>query len=51
MDSLNKNLQNAYLTMQAATKESLVFPSDFGFQGAVYPLGYIQHHFASQSPR
>jgi len=24
MDSLNKNLQSAYLTMQAATKESLV---------------------------
>jgi len=44
MDSLNKNLQSAYLTMQAATKESLVLPSDFGSQGIVYPLGYIQHH-------
>jgi hypothetical protein len=41
MDSLNKNLQSAYLTMQAAIKESLVLPGDFGSQGAVYPLGYI----------
>jgi len=31
MDSLNKNLQNAYLTMQAAAKESLVLTSDLGF--------------------
>jgi hypothetical protein len=41
MDSPNKNPQNVYLIMQAATKESLVLPSDFGFQGAAYPLGYI----------
>jgi len=51
MDSLNKNLRSAYLTTQAATKESLVLPSDFGSQGAVYHLGYIQHHSVSQSPR
>jgi len=44
MDSLNKNLRSAYLTMQAVTKESLVLPSDFGSQGAVYPLGYIYYH-------
>jgi hypothetical protein len=44
MDSLNKNLQNTYLTMQAVTKESLVLPSDLGSQEAVYPSGYIQHH-------
>jgi len=37
MDSLNKNLQNAYLTMQAAAKESLVLLSDFGSQGAGMP--------------
>jgi len=30
--------------MQAVTKESLVLPSDFGSQGAVYPLGYIYYH-------
>jgi hypothetical protein len=41
MDSLNKNLQSAYLTMQAAAKESLVLPGDLGSQGAVYPSGYI----------
>jgi len=41
MDSPNKNLQSAYLTMQAATKESLVLPSAFGSQGAVYASGYI----------
>jgi len=41
MDSPNKNPQSAYLIMQAATKESLVLPSDFGFRGAVYALGYI----------
>jgi len=44
MDPLNKTLRSAYLNMQAATKESLTLPSDFGYQGAVYPLGYIQHH-------
>jgi hypothetical protein len=41
MDFLNKNLQSAYLTMQATTKESLVLPGDSGSQGAAYPLGYI----------
>jgi hypothetical protein len=41
MDSFNKNLQNAYLTMQAAAKESLVPHSDLGSQGAVHPLDYI----------
>jgi hypothetical protein len=41
MDPPNKNLQNAYLIMQAVTKESLVLPSDFGSQGAVYAFGYI----------
>jgi len=44
MDSLNKNLRSAYLTTQAATKESLVLTNDFGSQGAVYPLGYIYYH-------
>jgi len=51
MDPLNKNLRSAYLTTQAVTKESLVLPSDFGSQGAVYHLGYIQHHSVSKSPR
>jgi len=51
MDSPNKNLRSAYLTTQAATKESLVLPSGFGSQGALYPLGYIQHYSVSQSPR
>jgi hypothetical protein len=41
MYTLNKNLQNAYLTMQAVTKESLVLPGDLGSQGAVYLSGYI----------
>jgi hypothetical protein len=41
MDSFNKNLQSAYLIMQAAAKESLVLPGDLGSQGAVYPSGYI----------
>jgi hypothetical protein len=41
MDSPNKNLQNAYLTMLAAAKESLVLLSDLGSQEAVYPSGYI----------
>jgi hypothetical protein len=44
MDSTNKNLQSAYLTTQAATKESLVLTNDFGFQGEVCQLGYIQRH-------
>jgi hypothetical protein len=51
MDPLNKNLRSAYLTTQAVTKESLVLPSDFGSQEAVYHLGYIQHHSVSKSPR
>jgi len=51
MDSPNKNPQSAYLTMQAATKESLVLPSYLGAQGALYPLGYIEHNSVSQSPR
>jgi len=41
MDSPNKNLQNAYLTMLAAAKESLVLLSDLGSQEAVYPPVYI----------
>jgi len=32
MDSPNKTLQSAYLTMQAATKESLVTPAILAFK-------------------
>jgi hypothetical protein len=41
MEFVNKNLQNPYLTMRAAVKESLVLPGNLGSQGAVYHLDYI----------
>jgi hypothetical protein len=44
MESLNKNLQNPYLTMWAASKESLDFGSDFGSPRRTEPPICISHY-------
>jgi len=44
MESLNKNLQNPYLTMRPASKESLDLPTDFPLQEETYPRFCIEHH-------
>jgi len=44
MDSINKDLQNPYLTMLAATKESRMIPRDPAPQGAAHLSIHIYHH-------